>query len=158
MAATAISWDSAAARALSVHSVQVSWKSVSWREMILCLMLTLLGAWFIQCRPQRWSFVSCSAKLFRGEIMTEHFCSVGLQANTVITKHMPRLKAGATQTFAQAEAIAVPHLSRSDVSSFRNSRPSTAYPIPAIKTMTNNHLIDVIQIPCLRPAVARAPA
>ena len=27
--------------------VRVSGKSVSWREIILCLMLTLLGAWFI---------------------------------------------------------------------------------------------------------------
>ena len=66
-------------------------------------------------------------------------CSVGLQADTGITTTCPpeggRYTNGAYRT-QPAEAIAVPHLSRSDVSSLRNSRPSTAYPIPAIKTMT----------------------
>ena len=48
-----------------------------------------------------------------------------------------RAQLGARQKKIQlAEAFAVPHFSRSDVSSFRNSRPSTAYPIPAIRTMT----------------------
>jgi len=63
MAATAISWDSAAARALSVHSRP--------GELEICFLagddsvFDVDASWRLvhQCRPQRWSFVSCSAKI-----------------------------------------------------------------------------------------------